>query len=358
MRALKERDAKAEFTFYGGDEMAAVGGTLLRHYRDLAFMGFIPVLFHLPTILRGMRQCRRDLQTVCPDVLILVDYPGFNLGMARFAHRAALCPVFYYISPKIWAWKERRIKPIRRYVDALFSILPFEVEWFEQRHGYPVRYVGNPTVDEVAAYVQTHGAPRPDGRTLALLPGSRRQEVKDNLSRMLRAAHGTVSPDTRIVVAAAPALERRFYDDIIRRSGVAPERVELWQGRTYELLSCAATALVTSGTATLETALFRVPQVVCYYAPCGPLVRLARRLFLKCRWVSLVNLIAGEEVVPELVADAMNVEALRRHLRHILPCGSGREAQLAGYERLAHRLGAPGAPDRAAEAMLEWLAVP
>jgi len=355
MRALKERDPEADFAFYGGDEMAAAGGTLLRHYRDLAYMGFIPVLLHLPAILRGMKQCRKEIRAARPDVLILVDYPGFNLDMAKFAHRAGLCPVFYYISPKIWAWKEGRIRRIRRYVDALFSILPFEVDWFASRHGYRVEYVGNPTVDEVAAYVQAHGASRPDGRTLALLPGSRRQEVKDNLSRMLRAASACADHGYRLVVAVAAAIERDFYEDIIRRSGVEAGRVELWQGRTYELLSCAEAALVTSGTATLETALFRVPQVVCYYVPCGSLVRLLRRLLLKCRWVSLVNLIADEEIVPELVADAMEPAGLREHLLRILSGGEGREAQLEGYDRMARRLGAPGAPRQAAEAMLRRL---
>lgn len=358
MRALKERDPEAEFLFYGGDEMASVGGTLLRHYRDLAYMGIIPVVLHARTILQGMKLCRRQIAEAQPDVVILVDYPGFNLSIARYVHDAGICPVYYYISPKIWAWKEHRIKQIRRYVDAMYSILPFEVEWFASRHGYQVRYVGNPTLDEVSLYAARHGASVPDPRLVALLPGSRRQEVSDNLSRMLRAVRQSreTQAGCRVVVAMAPAIERPFYERIIERAGIDASTVELWSGRTYELLSHAGLALVTSGTATLETALFGVPQVVCYYIGFGPLVRLLRRLVLKCPWVSLVNLIAGEEVVPELVADAMNVRTLSRHIDALMPVDApARAAQLAGYARMRERLGAPGAPEQAAAAMLERL---
>ena len=185
MRAIKQQCPGAEFRYYGGEQMQAEGGTLLCHYRQLAYMGFVQVALHLRTILRGMARCKREIEAWQPDALILVDYPGFNLKMARYVKQRAICPVFYYISPKIWAWKEHRINAIRRDVDRLFSILPFEVDFFERKHHYPISYVGNPTVDEVSAYCHTHGTPVPDGRTIALLPGSRRQEITDNLSRML-----------------------------------------------------------------------------------------------------------------------------------------------------------------------------
>lgn len=355
MRAIQAMQPDVEFRFYGGDEMQAVGGTLLCHYRELAYMGFVQVVLHARTILRGMSQCKRHIAEWQPDALILIDYPGFNLKMAHFVKQHAICPVFYYISPKIWAWKEHRIHAIRRDVDRLFSILPFEVDFFERKHHYPISYVGNPSVDEVAAYCEKHGAPQSDGQTIALLPGSRRQEITDNLSRMLQA----VEPFTcsmRVVIAMAPAVERSFYDHLIAQSGVSPDKVTLVSGGTYALLSHAAVALVTSGTATLETALFRVPQVVCYYMRCGWFVSRVRPYFLKVPFISLVNLIAGEEVVPELVADGMNVNALRSHLQQLIPTDSPvRQAQLRGYSLMAQRLGEPSAPSRAAAEMLDLL---
>lgn len=355
MRAIKAMQPDVEFRFYGGNEMDDVGGTLLCHYNRLAYMGFVQVALHLPTILRGMRQCKRQIAEWRPDAVILVDYPGFNLKMAQFVKRHAICPVFYYISPKIWAWKEHRIRAIRRNVDRLFSILPFEVDFFEHKHHYPISYVGNPSVDEVAAYCAEHGAPQSDGQTIALLPGSRRQEVTDNLRRMLQA----VEPFTdtmHVVIAKAPAIGHHIYDLIVTQSGVRRDRVHIVCDSTYELLSHATVALVTSGTATLETALFRVPQVVCYYMRCGWFVSRVRPYFLKVPYISLVNLIAGQEVVPELVADGMNVTALRKHLEQLIPTDSpARQAQLRGYDLVAQRLGEPGAPKRAAEEMLRWL---
>lgn len=355
MRAIKAMQPDVEFRFYGGNEMDDVGGTLLCHYNRLAYMGFVQVALHLPTILRGMRQCKRQIAEWRPDAVILVDYPGFNLKMAQFVKRHAICPVFYYISPKIWAWKEHRIRAIRRNVDRLFSILPFEVDFFEHKHHYPISYVGNPSVDEVAAYCAEHGAPQSDGQTIALLPGSRRQEVTDNLRRMLQA----VEPFTdtmHVVIAKAPAIGHHIYDLIVTQSGVRRDRVHIVCDSTYELLSHAAVALVTSGTATLETALFRVPQVVCYYMRCGWFVSRVRPYFLKVPYISLVNLIAGQEVVPELVADGMNVTTLRKHLEQLIPTDSpARQAQLRGYDLVAQRLGEPGAPKRAAEEMLRRL---
>ena len=360
MRALQHEDAEAEFRFYGGDHMQAVGGEMLCHYKHLAYMGVVPVLMHLRDILGGMRRCKEQIRQWQPDVVILVDYPGFNLSIAKFVHAERICPVFYYISPKIWAWKEGRIRRIRRDVDALYSILPFEVPFFEEKHHYPVTYVGNPTVDEVDAFLRSSSETDEvsPGDYVALLPGSRRQEVTDNLRRMLQAAAPVVAEKgLSLKIAVAPAMPIEVYEDIIRSSGVQASLVELVDGRTYELLARAQAALVTSGTATLETALFRVPQVVCYYIGFGPFVRLMRRLFLKVKYISLVNLICDEEVVPELVADAMNVRRVRAELLRILPGGEGRAAMLEGYERMASRLGEPGAPEHAARAMVRALSV-
>ncbi len=353
MRALREADADAEFRFFGGDKMQAEGGTLLCHYKELAYMGFIPVLLHLRTILRGMAACKRAIADWRPDSVILVDYPGFNLSIARYVREQALCPVYYYISPKIWAWKEGRIKRIRRDVTHLYSILPFEVDFFEKKHNYPITYVGNPTVDEVSAFLAQNApsedAKRAGERTIALLPGSRLQEIRDNLSRMLEASRPFIADGYKLVIAQAPAISADVYEALIASAGISAACASLVKGRTYELLSTARAALVTSGTATLETALFRVPQVVCYFMSFGRLVSLVRPYFLKVPFISLVNLIAGREVVPELVAGDMTAENARRHLSALLSDDSPeRIAQLQGYAELAKRLGAPGAPSRAA----------
>jgi len=351
MAAIKEKDAGAQFRCFGGDMMAAEGAEQVQHYRDLAYMGFLPVLLHLRTILRGMKRCKEDILEWQPDVLILVDYPGFNLKIARFIKQHSDIPVCYYISPKIWAWKEYRIKDIKRDIDCLLSILPFEVKFFEGKHHYPIHYVGNPTVDEVDAFLKEQGARSKrqddfrrdnglDGRPIiALLPGSRKQEVRDNLRRMVEAAK-PYAKDYQLVLAAAPGLDDNFYNEV---------QCPIIRDQTYRLLQHSTAALVTSGTATLETALFRVPQVVCYYMKAGRLASFARRLFLKVPYISLVNLVAGEEVVPELVAEQMTPENVRHHLASILPDGYAREAQLQGYERMATILGEPGAPKRAAE---------
>ena len=360
MKALLAIDPTASFRYYGGDCMQAVGGTLLCHYRHLAYMGFVQVALHLPTILRGMRRCKAEIARWRPDAVILVDYPGFNLNIAKYVSRQALCPVYYYISPKIWAWKEHRIHAIRRCVDRLFSILPFEVDFFEKKHHYPISYVGNPTMDEVSAYLSEHGQPRPDGHTIALLPGSRRQEITDNLSRMLQAVKplcvkgGAESP-WQIRIAVAPAMPRELYTGIVQRAGMPARSVQLVEGQTYGLLHRATAALVTSGTATLETALFRVPQVVCYFIRCGWLVSRIRPYFLQVPFISLVNLIVGREVVPELVAGDMTATEVRHWLLHILPGAPGRAAMLQGYDELAAKLGQPGAPRRAAAEIVQLL---
>ena len=355
MRALRREDPEAEFRFFGGDLMASVGGVCVRHYKTLAYMGFVPVLLHLRTILRNMDYCKSDIEAWNPDVLILVDYPGFNLKIAQYIKLHTQIPVFYYISPKIWAWKEYRIKNIKRDIDALFSILPFEVEFY-QKHDYPVHYVGNPCVDAVAAfregfsesfdeYVSAHQWGKKP--IVALLAGSRKQEIKDNLTLMMQAARSF--PDYQFVVAGAPGIEPEFYQQYIDAD------TEIVFGETYQLLSHATAALVTSGTATLETALFRVPQVVCYYTAAGKLVSLLRRLVLKVPFVSLVNLIAGKEVVTELVAGDMSARSVKRELALILPGGKKRKQMLEDYGNLIQVLGEAGASERAARQMLQAL---
>lgn len=351
MRALKVRDAEAQFRFYGGDLMAAQGGELVRHYREMAYMGFIPVLMHLPTILRGMRECKNDIVEWKPDVLILVDYPGFNLDVAKYIHKNTDIPIYYYISPKIWAWKEYRIKAIRRDVDEMFSILPFEVEFY-RKHNYAIHYVGNPCVDAVKDFLNGRvdsSDSAPSVPTIAILAGSRRQEIKDNLKMMLKAASSF--ENYRLVIAGAPNIEEDYYHRFIPKG----MEVEIRFGETYETVLHADAALVTSGTATLETALLRTPQVVCYYTPCGKLVKALRAMLLKVPFISLVNLIAGSEVVPELVADRMTVENICSYLRGILPGGKDRQTMLDGYGRMADILGPAGASERTAELMVKML---
>lgn len=357
MTALKAEDPQADFRFFGGDLMAAVGGTMVKHYKDLAYMGFVPVLLHLRTIFANMKRCKEDIVAWQPDVVILVDYPGFNLHIAQFVHAHTGIPVFYYIAPKIWAWKEYRIKHIKRDVDELFSILPFEVEFFEGKHRYPIHYIGNPTVDEVTAFLHEHPADKTiflatnglDERpVIALLAGSRKQEIKDNLPKMLKAA--SAFPDYQLVLAGAPAISPDYYKKVI---GDAPLKIIF--GQTYRLLQHADAALVTSGTATLETALFRVPQVVCYHTPIGKVISFLRRHVLKVRYISLVNLIADREVVKELVADTMTVRNIQSELRNILENGRYKSDMLAGYEDMARRLGPAGAPLHAAQEMIRIL---
>ena len=356
MAALKEEDPRAEFRFFGGDMMAAVGGTMVKHYKELAYMGFIPVLLHLRTIFANMKRCKEDIVAWSPDVVILVDYPGFNLDIAKFVHAKTKIPVYYYISPKIWAWKEYRIKNIRRDVDELFSILPFEVEFFEG-HQYPIHYVGNPTVDEVTAFKAANPETfadfisdneLADKPIIALLAGSRKQENKDNLPDMIRAA--SAFPDYQLVLAAAPGISPEYYAEFVKGTNL-----QVIFGRTYRLLQQADVALVTSGTATLETALFRVPQVVCYHTPVGKLVSFLRKHILKVKFISLVNLIAGREVVRELVADTMTVENMRNELKRLLFQEDYRRKMLDGYEEMARLLGPAGAPRHAAREMVKLL---
>lgn len=357
MQHLKAADPSADFQYYGGDLMQAEGGKLLCHYKELAYMGFIPVLLHARTILNGLSKCKEAIKSWNPDAVILIDYPGFNLKVARYVRAENICPVFYYISPKIWAWKEYRIKAIRRDVDRLFSILPFEVDFFEKKHHYPISYVGNPTVDEVKQFHPSALKELEDDKAehIALLPGSRVQEIKDNLSRMIQAALPCCDADRKLVVCVAPSVELEIYHQIIGKELIETGKVTLIAGRTYDVLSRSIAALVTSGTATLETALFKVPQIVCYYVPCGRFISFLRKHLLKVPFISLVNLICNRSVVPELVADGMTAENVRRHLLEILPGGKKREEMLRGYDEMEQRLGEAGAPKRAAAEMVELL---
>lgn len=357
MRALKAADSQAEFRYFGGDLMAAEGGTLVRHYRDTAYMGFLTVMMHLPAIFRNISICKQDIAEWGPDAVILVDYPGFNLRIAHYVHEKQLAKVFYYISPKIWAWKEHRIKNIKRDVDELFSILPFEVPFFEQKHGYHIHYVGNPTADEVCEFKKNynetflqfcqrnHLSEKP---IIALLAGSRRTEIKDNLPRMMEAMKEM--PEYQFVLAGAPSIDEDFYHRFI-----ADSDVRLVKNETYALLSHATAALVTSGTATLETALFNVPQVVCYAAPVARFWGFLRKWLLKVKYVSLVNLIADREVVPELVLETFSHKRMMQCLHDILPGFSGREDMLRGYESMRQLIGNPGAPEHTARLMVEML---
>ena len=360
MKALKEQDAEAEFRFFGGDLMSAVGGTCVKHYKELAYMGFIPVLLHLRTIFKNMERCKQDIVAWRPDVLILVDYPGFNLKIAEYVKKHTDIPIYYYISPKIWAWKEYRIKNIKRDVDELFSILPFEVDFFKG-HQYPIHYVGNPCVDAVAhfkdakaesflAFAQENALE--EKPVIALLAGSRKQEIKDNLPDMLEAAK-PFAEKYQLVLAGAPGIDPEYYQKYVN----SDVPVKIIFGQTYRLLQQAKAALVTSGTATLETALFRVPQVVCYYIPMGKVISFLRRHILKVKNISLVNLVADKEVVRELVADTMTVANVRAELDALLNDVAYRENMLREYDRMIEILGPAGASRQAASKMIELLSL-
>ena len=357
MKSIKELDKDAEFRFFGGDLMSAVGGTRVKHYRELAYMGFIPVLLHLRTIFANMKLCKKDVEEWNPDVLILVDYPGFNLSIAKYIHKNTDIPVYYYISPKIWAWKEHRIKNIKRDVDELFSILPFEIDFFEKKHDYRINYVGNPCVDAVDDFKRNKALARedflrensiPDKPVVALLAGSRKQEIKANLPMMIEAMKQY--PDYQPVIAGAPGIDKEFYEPFLN-SGA-----KIVFGQTYNILNNSHAALVTSGTATLETALFNVPQVVCYATPMARLYSWLKKHFLKVKYVSLVNLVADREVVRELVAADMKLQNVVDELGALLPeDGEKRTAMLGEYSRMMEILGKPGASQRAAEKMVSLL---
>lgn len=353
MRAIKNTDPQADFRFLGGDLMKQVGGTLVKHYREMAFMGFIPVLMNLRTILRNMQVCREDIRQYQPDVVILIDYPSFNLKIAKYVKTVLHIPVHYYISPKIWAWKQYRIKDFRKYVDHLYSILPFEPAFF-QRLDYQVDYVGNPSVDSVSNYQQRESVGKStffrmnrlaDKPILALLAGSRKQEIRDNLPVMLRVA--AQFPEYQPIIAGAPGIDPAYYQQYTDGS------VRILFQQTYPLLQHSDVALVTSGTATLETSLFRVPQVVCYYVPAGRLASFIFRHFFHTPYISLVNLISGKEVVQELFGERFSEENITTELKRIIHDKTYRETMLQNYDEMIRILGKPGASIRTAELIVK-----
>ena len=350
MRALAEIDPQAQFRFWGGDRMEAVGGKLIKHYRDLAFMGFWEVVTNLRTILRNIDLCKGDITAYQPDALIFIDYPGFNMRIAKWAKQQGI-PTHYYISPQIWAWKENRIKAIRRDVDAMYVILPFEKDFYEGKHQYPVHFVGHPLLDAIAARreVSMEVFKRENGLDerpiIALLPGSRKQEIAKMLSVMLSVV-GSYHP-YQFVIAGAPSLGYDFYRQFIRE-----ENVHFVSGKTYDLLSHAHAALVTSGTATLETALFRVPEVVCYR---GNWIsyQIAKRV-ISLKYISLVNLIMDAPVVTELIQEDLNTRNLKVELDKLLD-PAYRDKLQRDYQALRERLGNEGASRRTAQAIYNSL---
>ena len=354
MLSLRQYDPDTEFRFFGGDLMTRAGGTRVKHYRELAYMGFVPVLLHLPVIFRNMKMCKADIVRWKPDVVILVDYPGFNLSIAKFVKKNTDIPVYYYISPKIWAWKEWRIKAIKRDVKEMFSILPFEVPFYEKKHHYRIHYVGNPTAEEVDNFRHVYTETKDEfcqrnglsaKPIIAILAGSRRQEIKDNLPSMLEAARHFA--DYQMVIAAAPSITESYYKKFLGDS-----EAKMVKTQTYELLAHSTAALVTSGTATLETALLNVPQVVCYETPVPKLIRFAFKHIIKVRFISLVNLIADKEIVQELLADRFSVCNIADELYRILPGQPGRDRMLADYQLVRTQLGNATAPDNAARIMV------
>ncbi len=355
MKALKEKDSEADFRYFGGDKMKAQGGTLVRHYRDTAFMGFLTIVWNIRKIARNFKICQNDLLQYHPDVLILIDYAGFNLKMAAFARKHGI-RVFYYISPKIWAWKQSRIKKIKASVDEMFCILPFEVDFYK-RMNYKVHYVGNPCMDAIdnrpckgesfETYCKrNHLSEKP---IIALVPGSRKSEIRYNLPVM--AQMSDLFPDYQFVITGAPSMKQEIYTQILKG-----RPIPLIFGQTYETLQQAKAALVTSGTATLETALFNVPQVVCYKAGGGRIgYFLVHDLLVKTKWISLVNLTANREVVKEILQQYLTTEAVHDELDRILNNPEYREKMLEGYADIQHQIGSPGASTKAAEKMIELL---
>ena len=348
MKALLKKDPEAEFRFWGGDLMQSVGGTLVKHYKDLAFMGLLEVLKNIRIIFKNIDTCKKDILAFKPDMVILIDYPGFNLRIAEFAKKNGI-KVHYYISPKIWAWKENRIHKIKRDVDVMHVIFPFEIDFYEKKHNFPVNYVGNPLLDAIAdretvneeAFRKEHHLG--DKPIIALLPGSRTQEITKILTTMLSVVE--VYKDYQFVIAGAPSKSNEFYEPFIGSSNV-----KLINNKTYDLLSIAHAALVTSGTATLETALFKVPEVVCYKT--SWLTYKVGMMLVKMEFFSLVNLVMDREVVKELLQDELNKETLITELNKILS-GAGRAKMLADYEELHEKLGGVGASEKLATAILK-----
>lgn len=343
--AIRARDKDAVLMGWGGDEMESAGVKVLKHYRELAFMGFVEVLKHLPRILRNFREVKAQIRAFDPDALILTDYPGFNLRMAKWAHRQGI-RVFYYISPQLWAWKESRVKLVRKYVEHMYVILPFEKPFYD-RHGIEVTYVGHPLARRIDRLRES--LPDRDGQKhLVLLPGSRRREIADMLPVMLKAA--SMHPGYRVTVAGAPSIPAELYYEIIAETGVPG--ITLTFRRTYALLAQASVAFCTSGTATLETALFGVPQIVCYKG--DRLSYLLARRLIRVPYIAMANLICNTQVIPELIQDDFNVEKLSRTFEEIMR--PERLAQMKRHYADLHDMldaGDPGA--RVAEDVIQRL---
>lgn len=352
MHSLKAHDSQAAFRYYGGDKMQAEGGELVRHYRDTAVMGFVRVLTHLPAILRNIRECRADIEAYRPDVVILIDYPGFNLKIAKFVKEKLQIPVFYYIPPKIWAWKEGRIRQIKKYIDGIYAIFPFEVDFYA-KHGVKATYVGNPSVQTVQkgqkgmptreVFLQQNNLP--EKPLIALLPGSRKQEVVDSI-RVFSQLKQSDFEGYQLVMAATSAVSPALYAHV-------PHHIRIVYDQTYSLLAHAVVGAINSGTATLETALFKLPQVVCYGVKFSRIALLLKPLLIKIPYVSLVNIIAQKEVVKELLGHHFNATALTQELRRLLRDKAYRNRILADYDAMAQSLGTAVASDTAAKDMVE-----
>ena len=348
MKALKKKDPQADFRFWGGDLMQDVGGTMVKHYKELAFMGFIEVVMNLRTILKNITLCKKDITNYNPDVIIFVDYPGFNLRIAKWAKTEGY-KTHYYISPQIWAWKEGRIKDIKRDVDAMYVILPFEKEFYEDKHNFPVHFVGHPLIDAIAQKQLINPSDfkaefNLDNRPIiALLPGSRKQEISKMLEVMLSVTKDF--KDYQFVIAGAPSQDAAFYSKFTKK-----QNVNLVMNRTYDILSLATAALVTSGTATLETALFKVPEVVCYK---GSTIsyQIAKRV-INLEYISLVNLIMDKPVVKELIQGDFNTKTLKKELSIILD-DTNRQNLFLDYYDLEKKLGGAGASDKTAQLIVD-----
>jgi lipid-A-disaccharide synthase len=347
MKELKKRDPKAEFRYYGGDLMQAEGGTLVKHFADMAFMGFFEVVANLRTILKNLAACKADIAQYQPDVLVLIDFPGFNLKIAAFAKQQGL-PVYYYISPKVWAWNQKRVLKIKRVVDHLFCILPFEVDFYKT-WGMDVDYVGNPLLDAVAAFtpdaefLQKNNLT--DKKIIALLPGSRKQEINYLLPDMLAVADKY--PDHQFVIAGAPSFAADYYDQYLQG-----RQIPVLFNATYDILSNAHAAVVASGTATLETALFNVPQVVVYKG--NPISIGIARAVVKIKHISLVNLIMDSGVVKELIQQDCTPETISQEIDLILNDSTYRQTMLTNYDKLDQKMGQPGASAKTAELIVGY----
>jgi lipid-A-disaccharide synthase len=348
MKAIYEEDPQADIRFWGGDLMQNVGGTLVKHYRDLAFMGFIEVVFNLKTVLNNIEICKKDIAQFNPDVIIYIDYPGFNMRIAKWAKPLGY-KNHYYISPQIWAWKENRIKAIKHDVDKMYVILPFEKDFYEVKHNFPVTFVGHPLIDAIhnqsgvgadAFRTENHLSEKP---IIAILPGSRKQEISKMLSVMLSVVKNF--PGYQFVIAGAPSQELSFYQQFI--SG---ENIKFVSNKTYALLRNATAALVTSGTATLETALFKVPEVVCYKGSWAS-YQIAKRI-ITLKYISLVNLIMDKEVVTELIQDDCSTKRIREELTKILE-PDYRKTLLENYDLLEEKLGGMGASKKTAHLIVD-----